>query len=238
MANQIAASNSPNRPNIEATPPPAVPRPVLVAVAVALAVAVFLQMRRSGPPVQRSQDVAAWLSDPQQVAQWQAQLKEAGVDQLLIEYDPGQVLERVGLDTNSDERADLVGIYRAGRLVRMARDDNRDNRVDQWVLLKPDKEERTRLESDRNFDGLVDTWTVIQAGVVQSVESDTNGDGKVDRWEIYSDGKLKEIASDNDGNGRAEQWEHYSSSGELTLIEYDLDGDGKPDRSFAPSGAR
>ena len=214
------------------------PRPALAAVALALVGAAYLQWSGADPPVQRPRNVGAWLGDAEQIQQWQAKLKREGVERLLIGYDPGNVLERIGLDTDRDERTDLVGIYRGGKLVRMARDQNRDNRVDEWVLLERNGIEERRLESDRNSDGIVDTWTVIdQAGVIQMVESDTNGDGRIDTWESYSEGQLKEIASDNDGSGRPEQWEHYSGPGKLIRIEYDLDGDGKADSSLTLSGA-
>ncbi|HEX9639327.1 MAG TPA: hypothetical protein VGB99_17465 [Acidobacteriota bacterium] len=208
-------------------------RMVLAAVLIALGVASFMQLKREAPPLRRPREVTAWLADPEQVRRWQESLQRQGVERLLIDFDFGNVLDRVGLDTDGDGRTDLVGIYRNGALVQLARDQNRDARVDDWELIRPSGDPG-RIESDSNSDGLVDTWSRLERGVVRSIESDTNADGKVDRWEEYAaDGALQRIASDNDGDGRPEQWETYGDQGKMLKTEYDFDGDGKPDHALA-----
>jgi hypothetical protein len=213
--------------------PPALPRLVVVAGVSAALFASQLALRRGPGPELTGPPVSAAVAGPEQIRAWQEGLQSEGLEKLLLDYDPGSVLERVGLDSDQDGRPDLLAIYRAGELVRVTPSGAR--RGGAWEVLQQGNE-LTRVESDRDGDGIIDAWTFTKGGKIDSVHVDGNGDGRVDRWERYEKDTLVEIASDNDGDGRADQWEGYGPDGAITSLRYDTDGDGKPDASLDNDG--
>ena len=113
--------------------------------------------------------------------------------------------------------------------------------------IKPSYNEKTgRLEKityDRNRDGKVDAWTVMEGTRVVRAELDDNYDGTVDRWEYY-DGSEQAGASPTGGvatgalsrvevsarqDGTVSRREFYEK-GQRVRAEEDTDGDGKVDK--------
>jgi hypothetical protein len=96
-----------------------------------------------------------------------------------------------------------------------------------------------KITYDRNGDGKVDAWTVMNGTTLVRAELDDNFDGVVDRWEFYapSTGQAVsagpavltrvEISARPDGKvSRREFYEH----GIRTRAEEDTDGDGRVDK--------
>jgi hypothetical protein len=87
-----------------------------------------------------------------------------------------------------------------------------------------------RREEDRDYDGLIDTWTLYEAGLVAEVRRDTNGDGQIDEWQRYGrDGRMARREVDRDGDGVRDAFYLYEGD---SLVEERHDGnsDGQVDR--------
>ena len=113
----------------------------------------------------------------------------------------------------------------------------------------------TQIASDRNHNGVIDTWTDMEGARPLRSRIDQDEDGKIDRWEYYdAQGKLFKVglSRSNDGKpdswsfpdadgtiGRIEisstgdetaidRWEFYTAN-QLVRVEQDTNGDGRPD---------
>jgi hypothetical protein len=148
---------------------------------------------------------------------------------------------------------------------------NHDNKPDVWRLYKTEDDGGTKIEyltckqvdfdhdgrkdlvvaynrkgnmlyqkADFDYDGKWDMSAVYdtKTGLVAEVERDTDFDGKFDVKEIYdSAGQLTSVQRDRNGDGRPDLWEQYKD-GVLLAILYDDDFDGKVDRREEIPGAR
>lgn len=145
-------------------------------------------------------------------------------------------------DTSGDSTPDVRRVFRRvgepplTRLVLACRESdlNGDGTKD-VVRYYSDEGRPLREESDRNFDGQMDTITVFQEGRVVRTEIDENGDGRVDLKIFYDDaGAALRTERDMQGRSTAETWRpdrwEYFEDGRMVRMGTDLDGDGRVDR--------
>jgi hypothetical protein len=118
-----------------------------------------------------------------------------------------------------------------GKLTELTSDANKNGRIDTWTEMDGARPVRSRI--DTNEDGKIDRWEYYdQNGRLTKVGlSRTNGD-KPDAW-VYStpDGKIARIEVSSTADERhIDRWEFYDASGAMTRVEFDENGDGRPDR--------
>lgn len=166
----------------------------------------------------------------------------------------GPGLEVSEYDTSGDSTPDVRRVFRrvgdppVTRLVLACRESdlNGDGTKD-VVRYYNDEGRPLREESDRDFDGQLDTITIFQEGHIVRQELDENGDGRVDA-KIYFDDDGAPIRTERDLAGRStpEQWHpdrwEYFEDGRMVRMGTDLDGDGRVDRwdrdhEYAPQPA-
>ena len=108
----------------------------------------------------------------------------------------------------------------------------------------------TRLSYDRDGDGKIDTWGVMDGARVIRVESDEDGNGSVDRWEYHHtvgssgasaaapgpggavaapDQTIERVDRATRHDGKVSRWEYFSA-GALVRVEEDTDADGAVDK--------
>lgn len=87
------------------------------------------------------------------------------------------------------------------------------------------------VEYDSNGDGKPDFITHHRAsGTPELIEIDTNLDGHLDRWEYYdASGALVKIGAAEHGE-RPDRWTFMGPDAFPRRVEYDRDGNGKPER--------
>ena len=87
-----------------------------------------------------------------------------------------------------------------------------------------------RKETDRDYDGKIDAWTLYEAGIVTEVREDNDGDGEPDEWQQYGrDGRMALREVDRDGDGRRDAFYVYEG-GDLVVERHDGDSNGELDR--------
>jgi hypothetical protein len=102
------------------------------------------------------------------------------------------------LDSNGDERADVIKTYVGDQLVR--------------------------IDSDRNFDGRIDLIQKYADGALLFEIHDDDFDGKPETIKEFSGGKLTIIERDPAERGRIETVEYYDSEGKLLARKTDPAG--------------
>jgi len=115
---------------------------------------------------------------------------------------------------------------------------NKDNKPDVWRLYKTEDEGGTKIEFltckqvDMNQDGKKD-WVVAynRKGNPIFEKTDYNYDGKFDMSAVFDakTGHYAEIERDDDRDGRFEKKELYDTTGVLTSVRRDRNGDNQPD---------
>jgi hypothetical protein len=152
----------------------------------------------------------------------------------------------VTYDLNKDNRPDVWRLYRTedegGTKIEFMTckqvDFDGDGRKD-WVVAYDRKGNPLYEKADFDYDGKWDMSAVYdpKTGRVAEVERDTDFDGKFDVKEIYdSTGQLTSVRRDRNGDNQPDQWEQYKD-GILIAILYDDDFDGKVDRREEIPGA-
>jgi hypothetical protein len=145
-----------------------------------------------------------------------------------------------GADSRTSANDRLVPEYdKAGKLTRLAYDEDGDGKVDRWEYHRnlepgavrntsPDGTDPTvvRIERATRHDGHVSRWEYFDNGVLTRVEEDTDGDGKIDKWATYTNGTLSELALDTTGRGKPDRRLMYGPDGALDRIETDPTGSG------------
>ena len=104
------------------------------------------------------------------------------------------------------------------------------------------------LTLDRNGDGRVDTWALMDGAHLRSIQIDRHGTGKPDRWEYYSEGtpaagsppsagtafdRKTVIVRADEANGpdrTAVTRREFYTDGIITRVEEDTDFDGRVDK--------
>ncbi len=85
-----------------------------------------------------------------------------------------------------------------------------------------------RQEEDRNFDGVIDSWSQFEAGDLRSRTLDGNDDGNPDAFETYANQTLVNRELDRDDDGVRDVFYRYRGD---SLVEerHDTDNDGVND---------
>jgi hypothetical protein len=89
------------------------------------------------------------------------------------------------------------------------------------------------VEYDSSGDGRPDYIAHYdESKQIRLIEVDEDGDAWVDRWEHYGPtGVLEKVGRWRKARGRADEWTFRGPDGRAVRIEYDDDGDGKPERA-------
>jgi hypothetical protein len=149
-------------------------------------------------------------------------------------------------DLNHDNKPDVWRLYKSedegGTKVEFLTckqvDFDHDGRKD-WVVAYNRKGTPLFEKADFDYDGKWDMSAIFdtKTGAIVEVERDTDFDGKFDVKEIYdSSGQLTSVRRDRNGDGQPDLWEQYKD-GILIAILYDDDFDGKVDRRDEIPGA-
>jgi hypothetical protein len=100
---------------------------------------------------------------------------------------------KILIDTNGDERPDIIRTYRGGELVR--------------------------IESDRNFNGRVDLVQEYSHGFIVREIHDDDFDGRPESVWTFREGKLAMVERDPQERGYVDVVEYYDDSGKLIRRE-------------------
>jgi hypothetical protein len=136
-----------------------------------------------------------------------------------------------GRDYRMLDRGDWKGFYDASGKIAVAEyDSNKDGRAD--YIAHYDENRQIRLiEVDEDHDSWVDRFEYYDAaGILEKVGRCRKQKGRVDEWTYRApDGRASRIEYDDDGDGKPERAE-VMKDGALARIEMDTDRDGRPDR--------
>ncbi len=132
------------------------------------------------------------------------------------------------VDANGDGRADIRRVLVGSREVCRISDVNQDGRPDLFEYYDARGLLRRR-EADYDEDGKINVVEHYENGRMTRVESDTNGRGRVDTWDFFdpATGRRSRRERDASGSGRVDQW--WTFDGDRVSILLDRDGDGQPD---------
>jgi hypothetical protein len=84
----------------------------------------------------------------------------------------------------------------------------------------------TELTYDRNHNGKIDTWTVMDGTRAVMSRIDLNEDGKIDRWEYYGEkGELLKVGFSRKDDGKPDAWAYPGADGKIARIEISSTGD-------------
>jgi len=124
----------------------------------------------------------------------------------------------------------------AGTLPTTTRSDGRTYRVLDKGAWKGYYDAQGRIavvEYDSNGDGRPDNIAHYDENKqIRLIEVDEDRDAWVDRWEHYGPtGVLEKVGRWRKVRGRADEWTYRGPDGRAVRIEYDDDGDGKPERA-------
>ena len=125
----------------------------------------------------------------------------------------------------------------SGRLTELTFDANKNGKIDTWTEMDGKRPLRSRI--DQNEDGRVDRWEYYdEQGKLVKVGYSASGGEKPDHW-AYPDssGRTERIESSSSADEkRIDKWERYAN-GQLETVEFDENGDGRPDRRLTYRGA-
>jgi hypothetical protein len=86
----------------------------------------------------------------------------------------------------------------------------------------------TQITSDRNRNGVMDTWTDMEGARPLRSRIDQNEDGKVDRWEYYDNqGKLLKVGFSRNNDGKPDSWSFPEPDGTIARVEISSKADEK-----------
>ena len=108
-------------------------------------------------------------------------------------YRTGSDQYKILLDSNRDERPDIIKTYRNGILIE--------------------------VESDRNFNGKVDLMQEYSQGILAREVHDDDFDGHPESIRIFRQGKLAMVELDPHERGYADIVEFYNDSGQMIRRE-------------------
>ncbi len=97
-----------------------------------------------------------------------------------------------------------------------------------------------RILNDTNGDGRPDRIAHYKDGkTIYLIEIDQDGDGWVDRFEHYDNaGRMEKVGSWRLARGKEDTWTTLGPDDKPARVEYDDDGDGRPDRADVLRGGQ
>jgi len=132
------------------------------------------------------------------------------------------------VDRNNDGRIDQWIFRENGEISKQVLDEDFDGRPDRTIVFDPQTHRPSRVEEDTSGDGVIDSWTDYNNGVIARRRSDSNGDGTVDTWSFFRDGELARHEQDTTGDGFRDVVSFFEA-GHRVREERDSNGDGQPD---------
>lgn len=148
-------------------------------------------------------------------------------------------LQRLQYDSNGDGKIDMTSTMDGARVLLIEIDKDFDGKSDRWEYYGPDQ----RIEKvgfSRLNDGTEDAWSYSDpAGAITRIEVSVRRDGKVQRIEHYALGRLTTAEEDTDNDGRVDKWETYENGERLSMVAFDTNKRGTPDRRlvYGPDGS-
>jgi len=116
-------------------------------------------------------------------------------------------------------------------VVKRELDADRDGNPEMIRYIDPTSGVILRKEEDKDYDGIIDTWTEYESGIASEIRRDNDGDGQPDEWETYgSDGRMTAREVDRDYDGQRDAFYQFQS-GSLATERHDGNSDGTVDRS-------
>jgi hypothetical protein len=118
------------------------------------------------------------------------------------------------------------------KLVKLTLDADGDGVPELTRFLDPKGGQQVRREEDRNYDGVIDSWSDYAWGeswseLVARV-LDSNDDGNPDVWELYEDGRMTSREVDRDDDGVRDAFYRYDGDS-LAEERHDSNNDGTID---------
>lgn len=107
-------------------------------------------------------------------------------------------------------------------------DADRDGKPELQRWIDPESKLLIRQIEDRNYDGVQDTWSQFEWGVVTSRSIDSNDDGNTDVFEKYADGLMTSREVDRDDDGVRDAFYRYEGDS-LVGEQHDANNDGGVD---------
>jgi len=85
-----------------------------------------------------------------------------------------------------------------------------------------------QLTFDHNKNGVIDTWTDMDAAKPVLTKQDRNEDGKIDRWEYFdADAKLIKVGFSRRDDGKPDAWAYSGADGKVERVEISYTSDEK-----------
>ncbi|MCH2184361.1 hypothetical protein MK280_00655, partial [Myxococcota bacterium] len=114
------------------------------------------------------------------------------------------------------------------RVHRLSLDADGDGKPELIRFVDRRTGEMIRQEEDRNYDGILDAWTLYQSGAPTQRALDGNDDGNPDVFESYQDGRVAIRELDRDDDGVRDVFYRYRGDS-LTEERHDANNDGVVD---------
>ena len=133
------------------------------------------------------------------------------IDATLCESDGKRV---ASYDLNKDGKDDVWRLFKGEAMSCKQVDFDHDARKD-WMVAYDTSGKVLYQKADFDYDGKFDMSAVFdtKTTVVSEIERDTDFDGRYDVREIYdSSGALSSIRRDRNGDNKADQWEQYKET--------------------------
>jgi len=132
------------------------------------------------------------------------------------------------VDRNNDGRIDQWIFRENGEIAKEVLDEDFDGRPDRKIVFDAQTHRPGRVEEDTSGNGVLDSWTDYDDGVIARRRSDSNGDGTVDTWSFFRAGELTRHEQDTSGDGFRDVVSFFEE-GRRVREERDSNGDGQPD---------
>jgi hypothetical protein len=113
-------------------------------------------------------------------------------------------------------------------VIRLVLDADGDGKPELIRFVRKGNETLLREEADRNYDGVIDAWTVYRDEAVATRVLDSNDDGNPDVFESYHEGRLSSREIDRDDDGVRDVFYRYEGAS-LAEEKHDANNDGAID---------
>jgi hypothetical protein len=133
------------------------------------------------------------------------------------------------VDRNNDGRIDQWIFREDGEIAKEVLDEDFDGRPDRTIAFDAQTHRPDKVEEDTSGDGVLDSWTDYDNGVIARRRSDSNGDGTVDTWSFFRAGELSRHEQDTSGDGFRDVVSFFEG-GRRVREERDSNGDGQADK--------